>query len=173
MPRKLLSSGASFFKILTLICWSYTLNWSCVAAKPKCILKKKHLPLFLQYIAPVDQRSFAAGTAAVSSALSGSVTAMQTVPTTLTNCLWTSNAWPQVRLLFGSQLESLHQCHKRATWPGKWWGHMAETKGATTRRASLKGINLSRSIVRSKTSPNFVDKLQGIVPVTVMSYSFF
>lgn len=50
---------------------------------------------------------------------------------------------------------------------------MAETKGATTRRASLKGINLSRSIVRSKTSPNFVDKLQGIVPVTVMSYSFF
>lgn len=50
---------------------------------------------------------------------------------------------------------------------------MAETKGATTKRASLKGINLSRSIVRSKTSPNFVDKLQGVVPVTVMSHSSF
>lgn len=43
---------------------------------------------------------------------------------------------------------------------------MAETKGATTRRASLKGINLSRSIVRSKAVPDFVEKLQGVVSVT-------
>lgn len=49
---------------------------------------------------------------------------------------------------------------------------MAETKGATTRRAFLKGINLSRLIVRSKPFPNFVEKLQGVVPVTVMSCSF-
>lgn len=58
-----------------------------VTLKPKCNLMKKWLSLFLQSIAPVDQRNFAAGTAAVFSALSGSVTAMQTVLTTLTNCL--------------------------------------------------------------------------------------
>lgn len=44
---------------------------------------------------------------------------MQTVLTTLTNCLWISNAWPQVSLLFGSQLESLHQCHRQHHLPRK------------------------------------------------------
>lgn len=42
---------------------------------------------------------------------------------------------------------------------------MAETKGATSRRTFLKGINLSRSIVRSKVFFNFVEKLQGLVAV--------
>jgi len=68
--------------------------------------------IFLQSIAPVDLRNFAVGTAAVFSALSGSATATQTAPITLTNCLWTLNVLLQVRLLFGSQLESLHKCHQ-------------------------------------------------------------
>lgn len=42
--------------------------------------------LFLQPTPPADQRNSAAGTAAASSALSGSVTATLTVPTTRTNC---------------------------------------------------------------------------------------
>ncbi len=143
--------SASFFSTsFTEFCQSHTLNWSWVTAKPKCNLMKKHLSLFLKSIAPVDQRSFAAGTVAVFSALSGSVMATQTVLTTLTSCLWTSNVWLQVRLLFGSQLESLHLCLQQQHTPRK----LAGTYGGNKRRrVSSKEINPSRSIVRSKTSP--------------------
>lgn len=40
-----------------------------------------------------------------------------------------------------------------------------DSKSATSRRAFLKEINLSRSIVRSKTLPIFVENLQGVVAV--------
>lgn len=47
---------------------------------------------------------------------------------------------------------------------------MVKTKGVVTRRAPLKGINLSRSIVRS--NPNFAEELQDVVSVTVLCCSF-
>lgn len=81
--------------------------------------KTASVSLLPQSIAPVAPASSAAGTDAVFSARSGSATATRTVPTTLTNCLWISNVWPQVRLLFGFQLESLHQCHQKQRLPGK------------------------------------------------------
>lgn len=49
---------------------------------------------------------------------------------------------------------------------------MSETKGATNRRAFLKGVNLSRSNVRLKMFPNFVEESQDVVPLTVLSCSF-
>lgn len=58
------------------------------------------------------------------------------------------------------------------TRPGNWQEHLEGTKGATTRRASLNRNNLSRSVVRPITFPNFIEKLQGVVPVTTMSCSF-
>lgn len=104
-------------------------------------LMKKSLSVFLKSIAPVDRRSSAAGTAAASSALSGSVTATQTVRTTLTNCLWTSNVWPQVRLLLGSQLEALHQCQRRHRLPGI----LPATYGRNKRRRDQESFFLHRN----------------------------
>lgn len=76
--------------------------------------------------------------------------ATRTVPTTLTNCLWTLNVWLQVRLLLGSQLDS--QCHQQHQSPRKLVRIYAANKnGAAPRRDLLKGINLPGS---SHSSPS-------------------
>lgn len=50
--------------------------------------------------------------------------------------------------------------------------HMVKTKGTTTRRALLKQIHVSKSIIRSKMVPSFDEELQGINPVTVITCFF-